>query len=138
MTTTTSNLSKNILPVGADVYLKYMCPNTDCGDIHWITLKESKTKNYRIVCDVCGKVYRPKRVESFNLAYKEEKQQEQKQENKPEEAEFIKDAVDTLIKFGFSKYESEEMINQQWEKSKSTNPATLVKMALNFFGVSNE
>lgn len=134
--------SKYYEPSGADVYLKYVCPNGDCLDVQWVTLKESQTKNYRIVCDCCGKVYRPKRVKSFSLQYYEDKKAEYTtsttKENKTKpDLRFLEDAKKTLISFGFDKEEASDMINSEYAKSKSTNPATLVKNSLDFFGVKN-
>jgi len=134
--------SKYYEPSGADVYLKYVCPNGDCLDIQWLTLKESKTKNYKIVCDCCGKVYKPKRVKTFSVQYYEDIRTEKTkptikaQETKPD-LRFLEEAKKTLISFGFDKDEASDMISNEYEKSKWTNPATLVKNSLDFFGVKN-
>lgn len=135
--------SKYYEPSGADVYLKYVCPNGDCLDVQWITLKESQTKNYKIVCDCCGEVYRPKRVKKINVVFDEDSVSKAKNTDKPKPQEektdtkFLDDAINTLIRFGFDKDEATIMITREWEKTGITNPATLVKLSLDFFGEHN-
>ena len=126
-------------PSGANVYLKYICPNGDCLDVQWVTLKESQTKNYRIVCDCCGKVYRPKRIKNVLFEFYDEqiKKTQNKEKTQTENFDFLQDAKATLIKFGFTKDEADNMIENEFKKSGSNNPATLVKNALDFFGVNN-
>lgn len=140
----TKTKSRYYEPSGADVYLKYICPNSDCLDVQWITLKESQTKNYKIVCDCCGKVYRPKRIKKINVVFYEDpvSKTENTAESKHKEEEkidtkFLDDAINTLIRFGFDKDEATGMITQEWEKTGITNPATLVKLSLDFFGEHN-
>lgn len=137
----TKTKSKYYEPSGADVYLKYVCPNGDCLDVQWITLKESQTKNYKIVCDCCGKVYRPKRVKKINVVFDEDSVFKTENTTKPQQeksdTKFLDDAINTLIRFGFDKSEATAMITQEWEKTGITNPATLVKLSLDFFGEHN-
>ena len=122
-------------PSGADVYLKYVCPNGDCLDVQWVTLRESQTKNYKIVCDCCGNVYRPKRVKNISVQFFDEPQKPPPSETLSQpDLRFLKEAKKTLEAFGFTKIEAEEMIEAEYHKSKINNPATLVKNALDFFG----
>lgn len=131
--------TKKHKPSGLDVYLKYVCPNGDCLDVQWITLKESQTKNYKIVCDCCGKIYRPRRVKKVDIIFEDEQTKTLPRNKEPEQinTKFLDDAVNTLVAFGFTKQEASDMIMQEWKKTGTTNPATLVKLALDFFGGKN-
>ena len=131
---------RNQKPINLDVHLEYVCPNNKCLSIHWLSLLEAQTKNFKIVCD-CGKIFYPKRVKDIKVLYHKHKKPI---ENKPEsqvqpepDYNFIDDAISTLIRFGFDKTEASDMINYQYEQTKETNPATLVKLSLGFFGVKN-
>lgn len=136
---------KRIEPAGHDIALKYVCPNPSCLFIHWTSLRESQTKNFKMVCD-CGTVFIAKRIRDVTINYvADEKKREEDSlgvvespaDDIIEEADnldFLEEAQKTLVKFGFGENEAEYMIFKEYEKSGSRNPATLVKMSLDFFG----
>lgn len=152
---------KLVKPCESSVDLKYVCPNSNCMDIHWITLREAQTKNFKIVC-FCGTVFKPKRIENVTINYArtiKDKPKPEKTNNKTHRAQtnatkcidnffsskyidtgkynFLLEAKEVLLNFGYSSKESEEMLSKQFYKTKETNPAKLVKMAINFIGDQN-
>lgn len=135
---------QRIEPAGHDIALKYVCPNPSCLFVHWTSLRESQTKNFKMVCD-CGTVFIAKRIRDITINYVPDKKKEDSLrivENPPEsiikeeddDLCFLEEAKKTLVKFGFDKREAEYMIIKEYQKSGSKNPATLVKMSLDFFG----
>lgn len=63
---------KNQKPISLDVHLKYRCPNHNCGYEHWLSLLETQTQNFKIVCE-CGSVFKPKRINKIKVIYKDNK-----------------------------------------------------------------
>ena len=149
---------KVVKPVDSMMDFKYICPNKNCNFDHWVTLREIKTKNFIIACE-CGQVFKPKQIHNIELHYEKPEAQKEKIvlkfvrtreqispiENKEEfdidikeiDRKTLKEAVSTLLKFGFDKAEASAMIREEYEKTKSNNPAILVKNSLDFFGVKN-
>ena len=145
---------KRIEPFGADITFKYKCPNTECSFEHYVTYKESKTKNFKVVCDICDTVFTPKQIKSITINYEkpkptpipiEEKQKllstyfrnkpkNEKQKQEEKEKHFIEEAIITLNHFGFSQKEAKELVREEYIKSGESNPAKLVKLCLDFFG----
>ena len=70
---------KNLKPIDVDAHFKYRCPNDDCGSLYWISLKESQTKNFKIVCDDCGSIFIPKRIKDIHINFYEIKLDNTKQ-----------------------------------------------------------
>lgn len=60
---------KNQKPISINYHLKYICPNRKCKNEHWLSSKESKVKNFKIVCD-CGKIFSPLPVKKIKICYK--------------------------------------------------------------------
>lgn len=122
--------TRKVKPVDSDIHFKYICPNSECSDIHWLSLKEAQTSHFKIVCD-CGEIFRPKRIENISINYAELKK------IKPVEKRDLlnfEDAINTLVKFGFSLSESKKMIEEQYHKTGETNQAALVKFTLGQLG----
>lgn len=113
---------RKVKPVDTDIHFKYICPNSECLDVHWLSLKESQTSHFRIVCD-CGEIFTPRRIENISINYVKP------QKNKTVSLNFD-DAINTLIKFGFSSSESKKMIEEEYNKTGETNQASLVKYVL--------
>jgi hypothetical protein len=132
---------KNIEPIDTDIHVKYLCPNKKCLTICWLSLKETQTKNFKAICDYCDTVFRPKRIKNVEIKFVEQekasgskrnKTEEEAKETKSKEEDycFLKDAKNTLVKFGFRKEEAEDMIDSAYEECKIENAATLVKISL--------
>jgi len=110
-------------PIDQDIHFKYICPNNDCTDIHWLSLKETQTKNFKVVCD-CGQIFKPKTIEKIKILYKK------KNNPSPKRTSEIDSAIKTLIGFGFDMEEIIAVLNN----CKETNPALIVKEALQILG----
>lgn len=103
-------------PISQDVHFKYRCPSKQCTNEHWLSLKETQTKNFKVVCD-CGKIFKPKRINKIKILY--EKIPKPHTNSQPTKEETIKSSVDqnllnksinVMIGFGFTKEESAEML----------------------------
>lgn len=138
----------NLEPVEADINLKYKCPS--CGSEHWLSHKETKIHDFKVFCEICENILTPKPVKSITVNFieqqqkqQENKQQQRKEEQKEEEEEekqtvsdldFISEAENALIGFGFTKREAKEMIALEYKKTGEKNPAKLVKFSLDLLG----
>lgn len=121
-------------PCDIDVHFKYMCLNKDCGIEHWILLNESKTKNFKIVCE-CGNVYIPKRVAKLVIKYANSVKNTQPIQELSNDT--LKKCIKILKKYGFDDVESESLIKQAFENSKINEVGSLIKLALQLFGGNN-
>jgi len=134
---------KNLKPIDVDAHLQYRCPKPDCGYDHWLSLKQTQTKNFKIVCD-CGFVFKPKRIKSIEIKYEEAKNQK---DIKPKEAKSTENilSIDTeqkcvklLTDYGFTKNESLVLIKKSFEANQSDDPSVLVKYILKNLEKLNE
>lgn len=139
-----------------DAHLRYICKNPDCGYTHWLSLKETQTKNFKVVCG-CGKVFKPKQVLKLKIIYKQ-KQQTKKQEMPkdnvvtsrscfvdlsaiPQQVELDVDILNKCVKilvgYGFTKTESEQLIRNSYNSNPTNDWAVLIKNTLASFGENN-
>jgi hypothetical protein len=130
-------------PIEIDAHLKYRCYK--CSLDHWISLKESKTKNYKIVCD-CGIVFIPKRIKNLSINYRLKKIQNnsqhtttctitQNRDNKHSiSPEILEKCSLLLIKYGFTKAEAKNLVIDSYNKIGSDNISILVKDILQSIG----
>lgn len=152
----------DVEPQKVDAQLLYVCPDTDCRMEHWLSMKQVKTPGFMVVCDFCDTVFTPRLVKSVTLNFLEVDPPKQRPsaptptppvvsvtpaepiKNKIKEVvtetikakprDFLKEAKETLIHFGFHKHEADEMIEAEYKKTKSSSPVQLVKGALDFLG----
>jgi uncharacterized protein YbcC (UPF0753/DUF2309 family) len=126
---------KNQKPIEIDAHFKYRCPKSSCGFDHWISLKESKTKGFRIVCD-CGFVFKPKRISKIKILYAdiklvEKKEQPVKTIEKPKiPIDFKNSCVRLLVTYGFTKEESVSLCEKAFEKNPVNSSGLLIKYIL--------
>lgn len=128
-------------PIDIDAHLKYICPNKVCGQYHWISLLETKTKNFRIVC-YCGTVFRPKLIKTIKIKYDENTRPSQEKSisdsNKQELTEsMLNTCIDSLIDYGFTKQEASNLIKQAYIINPTDDQLELIKTALKSFGENN-
>lgn len=123
-------------PIDNDIHFKYVCPNTNCLDVHWLSLKQTQTKNFKVVCD-CGEIFAVKRIKDIVIDYHTKTQKQQKTSDTNQDHEFIDHAVKTLLGFGFSNDEASRMVADEYHRTAATNPALLVKNILDSFGGKN-
>ena len=125
-------------PISSDVHFKYRCPSSTCTYEHWLSLTETQTKNFKVVCD-CGTVFKPKRIKTIQIIYSKNRLRS----NKPVEiklSENIQDpaklsidkdllykATDIMIGFGFTEQEAISMIQTYYSINPDNNILTLVK-----------
>lgn len=126
---------KNQKPISLDVHLRYRCPNNNCGYEHWLSLLETQTKNFKIVCE-CGTVFRPKRIEKIKVVYDHKKQKEVKKEKPIEKTipqinnSLINQAVPSLIDLGFTKLEAIDLLQKAYIKQPIDDLSLLIKNTL--------
>jgi hypothetical protein len=140
---------KNLKPIELDINCKYRCPNIECGYFHWISLKEAKTKNFKIVCD-CGTIFKPKQISNVQIIYIEDKINNENNSVDISANKIVKANTDTdyitdivkvivipestknksiklLIDYGFTESESELFVEKAYGKLQDSNPVSLVK-----------
>jgi len=128
---------KNQKPISLDVHLKYRCPNNNCGYEHWLSLLETQTKNFKIVCE-CGCVFRPKLIKKIKVVYNHKKQKNTKQEKPVEKTipqpqinnSLINQAVPSLVDLGFTKPEAVDLLQKTYIKYPIDDLSLLIKNAL--------
>lgn len=136
---------KSLKPIDTDIHLKYRCTNKSCEQDHWLSIKEAKTKNFKIVCD-CGLVFKPKLVNKIKILYKSYKPKIQKekiqhqtipqaQEQKIEiDIDLLQKCAKVLIGYGFTSEESETLIKQSYTKNPTNDIASIIKNVLESIG----
>lgn len=133
---------KNQKPIDIDVHLKYLCPNTNCGYSHWLSLKETQTKNFKVVCD-CGTVFLPKSIKKLKVVYCATKKIFEKKtknvitiakEDSDISQELLDKAKKTLIAYGFDAIEAESLIKDSYKQKPEQDCVKLVKNTLVLFG----
>lgn len=126
---------KNLTPIDHDIHLKYICPT--CGNIHWLSWNESKTKNFKIVCN-CGEVLKVRRVESFKIEYsKKPKTETNTTKTTAIPTDLLKKSVKTLISYGFTESEASSMVSDSYNKNPINDLVLLIKQTLEYFGATN-
>ena len=150
--------TKNVKPIEIDAHFKYRCPK--CGWDHWVSLKESQTKNFKIVCD-CDTIFKPKRIKNISIEYFVSKpkrknaevpvQTIQNPDIQPEiktvviqeqvikpvdplDKDILEKGSKLLISYGFTVNESKALLNEAYERIKNNNVGLLVKNVLEFIG----
>lgn len=127
---------KSQKPIDIDFHFKYKCPDKNCTRVHWLSLKETQTKNFKVVCD-CGIIYRPKRISKIQIVYsiKSKKNSDTKSEVPCD----IKNQCSKLLtSYGFTSAECECLITTVYRKFPDLNSGSLVKYILQHLGELNE
>lgn len=119
-------IKKNQRPIEIDAHLKYVCPNKDCRFHHWISIRESSIKNFRIVCE-CGQIFSPKQIRKLKIIFTE------KTAPKINE-KLIENCVSAIIGYGFTKEEATHILTQQHIKNPKLESIDLIKLAIKNFG----
>lgn len=132
---------KNQKPIDYDIHLKYRCPNNKCNYEHWLSLKEAKTKDFKVVCD-CETIFSPKQIEKIDITYlqtklDDKKKDDEKIKNETMPNDLLEKSTKTLINYGFTKEESEKMLISNYIKGITEDCSTLIKKALKSIGVLN-
>ena len=141
--------TKTIKPIDSSVSLIYACPK--CSQQHWISLKASQTKGYKIVCD-CDEVFRPKRVNKIKILYVTNiiKQSVDEKINDLVVTDntsqinnipvgLLDSCVNALSGYGFTKSEASELVKRTYKIHNTNDAISLIKLSLSSnIGVNNE
>lgn len=129
---------KNQKPISLDVHLKYRCPNNHCGYEHWLSLLETQTINFKVVCD-CGTVFKPKKIKTLKIIYDKKIQsdrstttkemQEIKDSNQPNE-DLLNKAIPCLVDLGFTKQEAIDALTSAYIKQPTKDISIWIKNTL--------
>ena len=125
----------NQKPIEYDLHLKYICQQ--CGQAHWLSFRESSTKQFKIVCD-CGFVFGVKPTKSIKIIYKTPKTKKETEmvketeiEKKPEIPPSLLDqAIEILISYGFTKTEASDLLKQTYSNNPLSDITLLIKHSL--------
>lgn len=124
---------KNLKPTELNVHLKYTC--TTCSIDHWISLDESKTKGYLIVCD-CGSILKVKLVHSLMVKFCKKKksikttERDKLVETNKIDVALLSKCCTILSSYGYEKSEIEPLIIKTYKDSPTADIKTLVKNTL--------
>lgn len=142
--------TKNLRPIDIDAHFKYRCPKCSCE--HWISLNEAKTKGFRIVCD-CKRVLLPRKISKLQISYSLGKTKKEKTTHQPVDSatenkqksqeilisnDLLQKCLPVLINYGFTKQESEKLLQKAYEIDQSQDCGQLVKLALKSLEHKNE
>lgn len=140
----TKKILKNQKPIDTDIHLKYRCSEPDCGCEHWLSLKETQTKKFRVVCE-CGLVFQPKAIKNVKIIFAKKKPQvivPVKPQTIPKNIEIPKDiqeyCIGKLIGYGFTTNEALTFSARAYTKCQTTNATLLLKYILTNLGELNE
>lgn len=125
-------------PIDVDIHFKYTCPNDQCSNHHWISLGESKTVGFKVVCD-CGFVFKPKPVSKIKICYRHKKQingvfDKKTNSGKIALSECSIKALKTMIALGYSEKEARLMIVSVKNYESIDDHLYLVKLAISKIG----
>lgn len=136
--------TKNLKPIELHVNLKYKCPQ--CCIDHWLSLKETQTKGFIVVCD-CGNIFKVRRVETIKVIHHKSFH---KSTNKNIDQNTIKSntntnladdllqsCVQTLTNYGFTKDEASCALKKEFSKTGCTDKLELIKSCLKSIGENN-
>jgi hypothetical protein len=133
------NKKISLKPTKIEAHLQYICPNQDCGFDHWLTLRETQTRNFKIVCE-CGTVFRPKRVKDLDIVFakKTNKAKTVSRPSKPSSQtqkitipiDILNRSAIVLVGYGFTDNEARQMIQDCFDKTQSVDVSFLVKNSL--------
>lgn len=131
---------KILKPIDLDCHFKYRCENNSCGFDHWLSLKQVKTKNFKLVCD-CGCVYTPKRIDKIKVLY--HNRNTIKQNKQPKNISKIPidlhDKVGKILSgYGFTDSECSMLANVGYSKNPTDDLGSLVKYIIQNLGELND
>lgn len=140
-TMTNPKIKNKIKPVNYDIHLEYKCP--DCATSHWLTLRESKTKGFRVVC-VCDCVFSVKRINDIRIKYVSNKSLRKTEVKEPEKLPHGSAADDlynkcmiTLSQYSFSEEEMGDILKETINSGQLSTIVDIVKACVTKFGEKN-
>jgi hypothetical protein len=135
---------KLLRPIDQDIHFKYRC--YECSLDHWLSIRETQTKGFKIVCD-CGQILKVKLIEKIEIVYqkvikKEIPPEPDKPEELPKKSETIpidllSQCCTILLGYGFDITEGEDLIVSTFNENPTYICVDLIKQALKKFGEKN-
>ena len=126
-----NKMRKNQKPTDYDISFKYIC--SDCGNEHWLFLREVKTKGFKIVCD-CSQIIEPGIIKDIDIIYDSDTEEEVITEQSSIPEQTLRSCCKTLSDFGYSETESKNMIMQSFDVLQVEEPSTIIEYAIKNFG----
>lgn len=123
----------NQKPVNYDLHLQYICQ--ECGDIHWLSFKETSTKGFKVVCD-CGNVFRVKQTSRLKIKYKSAKpvkttkKETVKTPTEEIPVDLLNKAVKILVTYGFTSTEASELLSKFYASNPVKDISLLIQQSL--------
>jgi hypothetical protein len=122
-------------PIEIDVSLLYKCPNKKCRMKHWLFLRETKNKNFKVICE-CGENFKPKQVKTICIKYNN-KPKTRNIKTKTVPIDLLSKCSTILESYGCSKNESVELISKAYINSPTNDALELVKSSLQLLEINN-
>jgi len=141
----------NQKPTEYDAHFRYLCKNPRCGYTHWLSLKETQTKNFKVVCD-CGFIFKPKQILRLKIVYQIPNKQKKiavdeekhfvslstiKAPKEDISVDVLNKCVITLVDYGFTKSESEQLLRNSFRQNPVNDCILLIKQTLESLGENN-
>lgn len=124
-----------IKPVNHDMYLEYRCP--ECQASHWLTLKESQTKGFKVVC-ICDHVFQVKRIEDIKILYVSKKQQDNSKDTIINNTlDIYHKCIKVLEQYSFSEEEMRDIVKETVSMNQQASLVDMVKLCIAKFGEKN-
>lgn len=132
-------------PKEYEVSFRYVCKK--CEASHWLFLRETQTKNFKIVCS-CSNVIRPKRIKDISINYENKAEvlgQTKTQtpcENTPYPPvpkvpiDTMEQCVRILESYGYSRVESTDIVNKSYFSLLVDDVKTIIEYGLKTFGAN--
>lgn len=128
---------KRLKPIDIDLNLIYQCPICDIQ--HWLTLSQTQTKNFILVCD-CGNKFKLKTVQTAKIVYQKKlKTKLSSSQDDSVPLDILKQCGKILIPYGFEKTEIETFVTKAYRQLDITERSigNIIKLTLILFGENN-
>ncbi len=125
-----NKVKKSQKPTDYDISFKYIC--NDCGNEHWLFLREVKTKGFKIVCD-CSQIIEPDVIKDIDIIY-DDTEEEVIIEQSGISDKTMYSCCKTLSDFGYSETESKNMVMQSFDALQVEEPTRIIEYAIRNFG----
>jgi hypothetical protein len=134
---TKTNL-KSQKPIEIDASFKYKCPSENCDNEHWLFIRQTQVKNFKIVCE-CGLVFKPKQIKNIKIIYEKPISKRKKTEDIIDSipVDLLNQCAKVLSGYGFDLDEAKELIKQSYNSCKTNDVGSLIKNVLKSFGEKN-
>jgi hypothetical protein len=129
---------KSQQPIEIDASFKYKCPSENCDNEHWLFIRQTQVKNFKIVCE-CGLVFKPKQIKNIKIIYEKPISKRKKTEDIIDSipVDLLNQCAKVLSGYGFDLDEAKELIKQSYNSSKTNDVGSLIKNVLKSFGEKN-